>query len=231
MLLSDGILRADALSAQPVIHGFTTRTLGNLGFGKNPGDPEVKGNRERLFQHPEFAGRMHIQPKQVHSDRAVGALDFYSGYEADAAYSRDPEHVLSVLTADCLPILLYFPPGFVAAIHAGWRGLYHDIIPKTLALLPQGGIAAIGPAIGSCCYEVGETLAADFQNKFGKEVVDRSREKPHLDLIRVALQQLDACGVDEVEAAQICTRCHPDLFFSYRRDGSVGRQMSYIGLS
>lgn len=230
MLLKEGVLHSELLTAQPVLHGFTTRTCGNLGFGKNPGDPDVRANRARFFQQLGLTGRAHIQPKQVHSSRAVSALDFYPGYEADAAYSRYTQDLLSVLTADCVPILLYFPAGLVAAIHAGWRGLYHGIIPTTLAKLPQGGIAAVGPAIGPCCYEIGEALASAFETQFGREVVDRSRTKPHLDLIRVAIQQLDTCGVDEIDAAHLCTHCHPDLFFSFRRDGSSGRQMSFIGL-
>jgi hypothetical protein len=230
MLLKEGIFHSELLAAQPVVHGFTTRAFGNLGFGKNPGDPVVLKNRECFFQQTGLSDRTHIQPKQVHSDRAVSTLSFYPGYEADAVFSRDPQHLLSVLTADCVPILLYFPAGFVAAIHAGWRGFYHDIIPKTLDRLPREAIAAVGPAIGPCCYEVGNDLASDFEEKFGTEAVDKSHEKPHLDLIQAAIQQLTACGVGEIDAARLCTHCHPDLFFSFRRDGSSGRQMSFITL-
>lgn len=230
MLLKDGILCSESLDEHPVVHGFTTKAYGNLGYGKNPGDPAVRANRENFFQLMDLADRRHLQPKQVHSDRAVSGIVFYPGCEADAVYSKDPQHVLSVLTADCVPVLLFFPSGFVAAIHAGWRGLYHDIIPKTLNLLPGEAIAAIGPAIGPCCYEVGEDVVSYFENKFGKEVIDANHEKPHLDLVGVAMRQLDACGVEEIDAARLCTHCHSDLFFSFRRDGSSGRQMSYIAL-
>lgn len=230
MKLKEGVLYSDVLASQPVIHGFTTKALGNLGFGKNPNDPEVHANRNRFFQTLGLTNRVHIQPRQVHSDRAVCGADFVPGCEADASFTRDPNHVLSVLTADCVPVMIYFPEGVVAAIHAGWRGLLDEIIPKTLASLPHGGLAAIGPAIGRCCYEVSEDLAADFASKFGNDVVDRSRVKPHLDLVRVAMEQLDSGGIAEVDAAHLCTHCHPDLFFSYRRDGSSGRMMSFIGL-
>jgi copper oxidase (laccase) domain-containing protein len=80
-----------------------------------------------------------------------------------------------------------------------------------------------------CCYEVSEDLAADFARKFGEEFIDRSKTKPHLDLVSVAIQQMMNDGAEEIEAAHLCTKCHPELFFSYRRDGSSGRQMAFIG--
>lgn len=226
----DGLFVSNLLIDQPVVHGFTTSALGNLGFGKNPGDPEVIANRERLFDALALKGRTHVQPRQVHSNRAVSSLQFSPGCEADASFTSDRSDVLSVLTADCVPVLLYFPRT-VAAIHAGWRGLFHEIIPNTLSQLPEGGIAAIGPAIGVCCYEVSVEMADDFEKKFGTGIVDRTREKPHLDLAGVAMRQLELCDVEKIESANICTYCHPELFFSYRRDGSSGRMMSFIGLS
>lgn len=231
MILENGILRSLLLDPVRVVHGFTTRACGNLGFGKNPGDPEVIANRKKLFDAMNLSTRIHVQPRQIHSDVTINAADFVPGCEADAVYSSDPQHLLSVLTADCVPVLVYHPEGIVAAIHAGWRGLRSEIIPKTLALLPASPVAVIGPAIGSCCYEVGEDLAANFENQFGKEVVDRSKTKPHLNLIRIAMLQLLSSGVGEIEVCHLCTSCHPDLFFSYRRDGSSGRQMSFIALA
>lgn len=230
MILENGIFRSPLLYQFPVVHGFTSRASGNLGFGKKSGDPEVIANRKKLFESLNLHGRSHIQPRQIHSDITIDASDFVPGCEADAGYTRDSQHVLSVLTADCIPVLLYHPDGVVSAVHAGWRGIQSEIIPKTLAILPLGTVAVIGPAIGPCCYEVGEDLAEDFEKQFGKEVVDRTRLKPHLDLIRAAELQLLRSGVEEMEASHLCTSCHPDLFFSYRRDGSSGRQMSFITL-
>ena len=172
MILENGIFRSPLLEQFPVVHGFTTRACGNLGFGKNPNDPEVVANRKKLFESLNLRGRSHIQPRQIHSDITIDAADFVPGCEADAGYTRDSQHLLSVLTADCVPVLLYHPDGVVSAVHAGWRGIQSEIIPKTLAILPLGTLAVIGPAIGPCCYEVGEDLAADFEKQFGKEVVD-----------------------------------------------------------
>jgi len=231
MQLKDGILIADLLASFPIQHGFSTRQYGNLGFGKFPNDPDVVSNREKLFRSQGLENRTLIQPRQIHSDRAVSGDEFYPGYEADASFTQNKQHLLSVLTADCVPILVALPDGSVAAIHAGWRGLQEEIISKTLARFPKGGKAAIGPAIGPCCYEVGEELAKQFESKSGSSVVLWNHPKPHLDLPRIAAMQLDQAGIEEWETAHLCTSCHPDLFFSFRRDGSSGRQMSFIGLS
>jgi purine-nucleoside/S-methyl-5'-thioadenosine phosphorylase / adenosine deaminase len=230
MIFENGILHSVLLESAPVVHGFTTRERGNLGFGKNPGDPEVIENRKKLFESLNVNQRIHVQPRQIHSDITIDATDFVPGCEADAGYSNHPQHLLSVLTADCVPILVYHPDGMVAAIHAGWRGIRAGIIPKALAMMKPGPVAVIGPAIGPCCYEVGEDLAADFEKQFGQEVLDRTKAKPHLDLVRAATLQLLSSGVSEVEASYLCTSCHRDLFYSFRRDGSSGRQMSFIGL-
>ena len=230
MILRDGVFISTLFEDQPVVHGFTTRISGNLGYGKNPGDPDVATNRKALFARLEFDGRTHLQPKQVHSDHVIGSMEFIPGCEADAIISSNPSDLLSVLTADCIPILLYHPDGIVAAVHAGWRGLYSEIISKTLAQMPPHPVAVIGPAIGPCCYEVGEDLAAQFAPKMRNHLVTYSNGKPHLNLAGIAVEQLQNGGVEEIETAHLCTSCHPDLFFSYRRDGSSGRQMSFIGL-
>lgn len=231
MILRNGIFQSDLLLEAPVVHGFTTRRWGNLGFGKNPGDPEVVENRRQLFSALQLSDRRQIQPKQVHSSRVVGEAEFQPGCEADATYGKSPRALHSILTADCIPILLFHPDGVVAAVHAGWRGLIGGVIGASLAAIPLHPIAVIGPAIGVCCYEVGEDLAAQFESAFGLDVVDRSFPKPHLDLVRVALLQLQGGQVEECDAAHLCTACHSDLFFSYRRDGSSGRQMAFIGLA
>lgn len=231
MILRDGIFTSTLFEDWPVVHGFTTRILENLGYGKNPGDPEVAANRKALFARPEFEGRTHVQPRQVHSDLVIHGNEFVPGCEADAVISPDSSHLLSVLTADCVPILLYHPDGIVAVVHAGWRGLYFEIISKTLAQMPPHPLAVVGPAIGPCCYEVGEDLAAQFAPKIRNHLVTYPGGKPHLNLPGIAVEQLQSSGVEQIEAAHLCTACHPDLFFSYRRDGSSGRQMSFIGLN
>jgi polyphenol oxidase len=230
--LRNGILSSTLFENRGIPHGFTTRPWGNLGFGKKPGDPEVIANRKKLFEAEHLADRRLIQPKQVHSNRLIAAPDFIPGIEADAVYCDAPGYLLSVLTADCLPLLVYHPEGVVAAIHAGWRGLYDEIIPLTLARLPSEVKVAVGPSIGPCCYEVSEELAKQFADKFGSAVVETGPSgRPHLNLQAVAMLQLQQSNAAEIDMAHLCTHCHPELFFSYRRDGSSGRQMSFISLA
>jgi purine-nucleoside/S-methyl-5'-thioadenosine phosphorylase / adenosine deaminase len=229
--LENGVFISTLFEELPVTHGSTTRAWGNLGFGKRPGDPDVVANRAKLFESFGLTNRDHIQTRQVHSNKFISAMEFVPGIEADAVYTDLPSDFLSVLTADCLPLLVYHKQGIAAAIHAGWRGIYDEIIPLTLNHLPSGTLVAAGPSIGPCCYEVGEDLADKFEQKFGPSVVGREPgKKPHLDLRKAAILQLQSAAVEEMEISEICTACHPDLFFSYRRDGSSGRMMSWIGL-
>src|SRR5262245_49639915 len=116
MILTNGILSSELLLEQPVVHGFTTRESGNLGYGKNPGDPDVVENRHKLFSTLGLEGRILVQPKQVHSASVVSNQDFVPGCEADASYGDSADTLHSILTADCLPVLVYQPSGIVAAI-------------------------------------------------------------------------------------------------------------------
>ncbi|MDP9231975.1 MAG: polyphenol oxidase family protein, partial [Actinomycetota bacterium] len=114
-------------------------------------------------------------------------------------------------------------------IHAGWRGLLAGIVAEGAKTLGGGRLtAAIGPGIGPCCYEVGEEVREPFRAAFGDDVVTDGR----LDLWSAAEQALRAAGCDEVERTDLCTYCHPELFFSHRRDrGRTGRQgvIGYVG--
>ena len=230
MILRDGILYSDLLADLPVVHGFTTRLRGNMGSSGIPTDPRLIAVRHRMFEELGIADRKHVQPKQVHSNHPIKAAAFAAGNEADASIADSSKYVLSVMTADCLPILLYHPDGVVAAIHGGWRGLQTEVVLRTLEQMPANPVAVIGPAIGGCCYEVSDELAQEFEQKWGAGVVDRTREKPHLNLPGLALLQLQSAGVEEIEVSHLCTHCHPDLFFSYRREGSCGRMMAFIAL-
>jgi YfiH family protein len=122
-----------------------------------------------------------------------------------------------VFTADCLPIALSGPAG-VAMLHCGWRGLAAGIIGRGVEAIAATD-AAIGPGIGPCCYEVGEDVLGAFA------ALGIDAPGPMLDLTEVARRMLAAAGVERVEAAELCTSCEEERFFSHRRDaGSTGRQ-------
>ena len=143
------------------------------------------------------------------------------------------------MTADCIPVLMANKRGTcIAAIHAGWRGTRaHTLIHLWNELRirkehPRDWVAAIGPAIGPCCYEVSEELAEDFYDEFkyldpsGRLAVPTSRR---LDLQSINAAELRKIGLAEVEILPYCTRCSvAPLFHSYRREGGGTRQWSII---
>jgi YfiH family protein len=149
--------------------------------------------------------------------------------------------MLGVQTADCVPILVTDVQGRVAAaIHAGWRGTAMRIAELTVARLigkfrvdPRTLIAAIGPHIGVCCYEVGTDVVDTFSDD---ELIERRPEWPksHLNLGESNRRQLLNAGIPggSIETSSLCTKCRQDLFHSYRRDGSrMGHMLSVIGLN
>lgn len=128
----------------------------------------------------------------------------------------------------------------MAAAHAGWRGTASGVVRRTVEqMVSEGGVAAddlaaaIGPHIGVCCMEVGDDVA-DLFGRPGTVVRRPDWPKPHLDLGAANRTQLADAGVppERVEVSTLCTRCRPDLFHSYRRDGEkAGRMLSLIGLA
>jgi polyphenol oxidase len=196
------------------------------------GDVEVRftgrgpaGERDEILARFEPDAPPVAWAKQIHSARVLPAHPGHCG-EGDALFGDAPDLALSVVTADCVPVLLAGPNG-LAAVHAGWRGLVGGVIPATLERL--GGAHAvhtawIGPTIGSCCYEVGEEVAAQFP---AEAVVPGPADRPHLDLIAAARLQLK--GVEEIRTVPVCTRCEPEKLYSYRREGKgVGRNVAFI---
>lgn len=138
--------------------------------------------------------------------------------QADGQVTSVPALTPLVQVADCLPVIVAGPGG-VAALHCGWRGLAGGIVAAGVAEV--GAVAAaIGPGIGSCCYEVGEEVLERFTG-LGEAIAEGRR----LDLAAVARGLLVRSGVEAVETAGVCTSCEPELFFSHRRDrGRTGRQ-------
>jgi purine-nucleoside/S-methyl-5'-thioadenosine phosphorylase / adenosine deaminase len=226
-------------------HGFTTRRGGgsappfdslNLG-GAVGDDPARVAENWRLVERE--TGLAFARVRQVHG-ACVVRLDAGTppSLEADAVLSRTSGVAACVSVADCVPVLLADPAsGAVAAVHAGWRGtLARAAAEAVRALAEESGaapgrlVAAIGPAIGPCCYEVSPDLAQRFAAEMGADVVRRGGA-PTVDLWAANAAVLRAAGLkaDRIEALRRCTSCERDDFFSHRRDaGRTGRQMAFI---
>jgi polyphenol oxidase len=161
----------------------------------------------------------------VRRAQAEGIATLGERAPCDGWWSDEPGQGMLLLTADCLPIAIARRNGdraALAVLHVGWRGLLDGIVENGVTALGNGQLAAaIGPGIGPCCYEVGPNVAEPYERELGREVVPDGR----LDLWRAAELALNRAGVEEVERTDLCTFCHPDLFFSHRRDrGITGRQ-------
>jgi YfiH family protein len=162
--------------------------------------------------------------------------------EADAMITNRPGLTIAVRTADCLPILIWDEVNKVAAaVHAGWRGSLNAIASKAVLTMrssfgshPGDLRIGIGPAIGPCCYEVNGPVLKPLRERFGywSEVVrEKGNGKGMLDLAGLNFRQLVASGVppEGITVAGACTFCHPERFYSYRRDGdSSGGMISGI---
>jgi YfiH family protein len=164
--------------------------------------------------------------------------------EVDALFSSAGGQPVAVMHADCTPVLLARRDGArVAAVHAGWRGTRARILRALWDVLeargesPRDWLAAVGPAIGPCCYEVSEEIAADFEREFAPHgeglAVPRHRM---LDLPAINAAELRSIGVGQVELLRACTRCAADaagqpLYHSYRRESKSSRQYSVIQIA
>ncbi|HEY0587977.1 MAG TPA: polyphenol oxidase family protein [Pseudoduganella sp.] len=184
----------------------------------------------------ELAPVWELRPvkRQVHGTRVAAIHEpKQEAGAADGFHTAVPGLPVSIITADCVPLLLARRDGLqIAAVHAGWRGLYDGIIATALAAMGEGApvVAAVGPTICAACYEVSEELAEDFAQRFNelpREVVLPTYR--HLDLRAIAEHQLRAAGVEEIEHVGGCTCCARDaagehIYHSYRR-GDRGSQM------
>lgn len=202
---------------------FTTRAGGvsegpyaslNLGRWTDDDPAAVEENRQRAADRAPVAFA-----RQVHGTRVV-ALDGAPTdiLDADGVVTRAHSVAAMVLTADCVPVALA-APNAIAMVHAGWKGLSGGVLENGVAALDADGPvhAAIGPAAGACCYEVGPEVA----ERFPEWALDGRR----LDLKGVAAARLKAVGVAHVHDVGRCTMCEPDVFFSHRASGGLtGRQ-------
>lgn len=243
----DGIsfLVAEEMERWGFLVAFSERTGGvseppfdslNLGYATGDRAEHVRENRDRVVRAlgiPPFA-----IGKQAHGSRVVrvGERRAGAGFEgppsplgdADVLTVSRSQLPVAVLVADCVPLALASPgQGLLVAVHGGWRGMVAGVVEKALSPFERPGqvLAAIGPSIGPCHYEVGEdvVLAVAAGSRAGA-VTDRRDGRLFLDLPGTVAQVLQAAGVFSIERSDVCTACERERFFSHRRDGETGRQ-------
>ena len=215
---------------------FTTRRGGvsrppfdtlNLGFLTEDEQGDVERNRDRLAELVGIPRERFAQGVQVHGTRVVRAERTSAELvESDGQTTALAGVACTVLTADCMAVALA-ADGAVAMLHAGWRGLAEGVLEEGVRALRDVGagddvVAAIGPAAGGCCYEVGD----DVRQALGREPLG---EPAPIDLTSIARARLMQAGVATVHDVGLCTMCGragaDPLFFSHRRDGGrTGRQ-------
>lgn len=213
--MSERVLRAEWSAPANIVAGTTLRG----------------GGEDDLPASPQWL-------QQVHGARVVelGTADFSDGEpQADAVLARQAGAMCAIRTADCLPVLLCSKDGSeVAAAHAGWRGLAAGVVDASVAAMrsqPQDLIAWLGPAISMPAFEVGgevrEAFSAagfDCEQRFARN----TRGRWQADLFGLAEDRLKQIGVSEVFGERVCTFSDAERFYSYRRDGSTGRLLSFV---
>lgn len=211
----------------------------NLGDHVEDNPQHVATNRQRLRTLAQLP-RDPIWLQQTHSTIALELnhdCSFDSPPIADACFTRYHNLPCTVMTADCLPLLVCNQQGSeVAAIHAGWRGLRDGIITSTLSQLhsqPQQLLVWLGPAIGPEVFELNDEIRLDFLSRNAQNSVafKQVNSKWFADIYALARIELSSLGVKHIFGGNYCTFSDSERFFSYRRDGITGRMASTIWLT
>jgi YfiH family protein len=249
------LLQAEILKAVGIPHAFTTRRGGvsrgafaslNLGRGVSDEPSAVAHNRTAVLRALGFRPRQHVEASQVHGPvvASITAADGGTTVEgADGMVTGDPQVVLAVHAADCVPILLADTrTRIVAAVHAGWKGTAAGIAVEAVKVVvdrfgarPEDLLVAIGPSIGPEHYEVDRPVIERLRvwSWWEEAASPNARGRWQLDLRAANRRQLIDVGVlpERIEVLDLCTYCRADLFFSHRRDRITGRMGALIGMN
>lgn len=247
------VLTSSLLQDEGLIAFFTTRDLPLKAGEREDLTEEIEKNKKLVCQELEIPIENLIIPQQTHSENVAvvneeretvnetlvtQSLSHLVTYEnTDALITDQCKTALALNFADCVPILFYDSvKKVIAAAHAGWRGTATQIASKTVQKMveefsckPSDIIAAIGPAIGKCCFEAQE----DVLQQLAATIQDNSNviSNNHADLKLINSLQLLACGLEKINVCEYCTSCQNELFFSYRREqGNTARHSAIIML-
>lgn len=247
----NGLLRSALLASAGVPHAFSTRLSGNFSShltARSPvddaqpiADHDLAPHAHRFLADLGCPRHQLAWASQVHGKAVFQVTRSNWGQHppADALLTAEPEVVICVRIADCVPLLLADATGrVVASVHAGWRGLLSGVIGETVAamrrLTLRPLVAAIGPCIGVDAFEVGHEVVQAFERaQLGALVRHDLGAKPHIDLPAAATVQLRQAGLDErmIDRSDACTYRDADLFFSHRREAArAGRMVAAIAV-
>jgi YfiH family protein len=261
-----GNLRLQEFERWPwLIHGFSTRSAGNLGASAGNPITQMRENQQRFLATLGGKGLDLVTVRQIHS-AVVHMAETGAGRPGDALMLRQPGVTVGVKTADCFPVLVVDPrQRAAAAIHAGWRGAAQRIVEKTVGEMrrafhsePADLLAAIGPGIQACCFEVGPDVLEEFQSQFAEahefcyeeapnpalDMLPRQTmtgkahalmrrldsQRGHVDLAEAARRQLLAAGVlrGHIYDSGLCTMCDRERFYSHRREREQAGRMMAV---
>jgi len=236
----------ESLSSDGLVHAVFTRLGGvsrepfaTLNTGHTVGDDEaaVAENHARIYSYLGLSADHVTTAHLVHSNRVTVISAEQAGQvvpSTDGLATATPGLALMLRFADCQPIILYDPAHHaLALIHAGWRGVAQGIAARAVEAMeaafgsePRDLLAGLGPAIGPCCYTVGDDVAAamGYALPDWRQAMHSTAQGWRLDLSTANAQQLAAAGVQHIERSDLCTSCHNDRFFSHRAEkGHTGR--------
>lgn len=208
-----------------IFHAFSSKKTGSL-------RKEDEENRKNFCDDLQLPHQEWRYVRQSHSDKIV-----IDGPEGDAIITTESNKVLAINTADCQAVLLFDPVRKVVAnVHNGWRGSAQKIVSKTLQKMqtdfgsnPNDILAAVSPALGPCCAYFTDPLQ-ELPQFLHRYILP---DQHSVDFWQCTKDELLAAGlkINNVELAEICTKCKSDLFFSYRADKeNPGRMVSLIQL-
>ena len=238
------VLKSSLLDGYNVDAFFTTRDLPLKAGERDEMIDEVERNKKLICEGLNIPCENLFIPQQTHSSN-IGIISSASPFtlhpspfqNTDALITNEANIALGLNFADCTPLIFYDPINKVAAsAHAGWRGTEAKIGVKTVEMMretfgsaPKDIIALIGPAIGQCCFEVGdevkERLLKTADEKYHAEVCKEN----HIDLKLLNKIQLLAIGVEKIDVCEYCTSCKNELFYSYRKEkGHTARHSAVI---
>jgi YfiH family protein len=232
----DGMLWSPLLESHGLVAGFTTRAQGSMAGSRHPLEEQSRNRAElaRTLGFPDVARVKQVHGKDVvHIDAAIEPWP-----TADAMWTDRSGVLLGVAAADCVPVLVVDPKGPIGAAHAGWQGTTLRVAEALVEAMVAAGaarerlVAALGPAIGPCCYVIDMERATIVNDRIGESSLRKVDDRIVMDLWAANTAQLRGAGVTRIERSAVCTLSGGADLWSFRgRDpgGMYGTQLGFIG--